>query len=133
MEGYIAVVGIVEYERHVLLGKKKDKPGHAFSGRWHLPGGKAEPGETDEQALCREMEEEAGIHVRVERLLGQRVDPRGNSISRYFLCSPLAHDVTPGSDLVEVKYVPKDDVLGVCDVRDSSLWPPEVREYLSSG
>ena len=49
------------------------------AGRWSVPGGKVEPGETFEVAAAREVLEETGITVRIERELGtlDRPDGRG--------------------------------------------------------
>ncbi len=43
--------------------------GAAVQRAWSLPGGAVEPGETLETCLIREMQEETGLHIAIERLL----------------------------------------------------------------
>ena len=38
-----------------------------YKGWWEFPGGKMEPGETQEQAICREIAEELNVQICVER------------------------------------------------------------------
>ena len=43
----------------------------SLAGRWEFPGGKVEPGESEPQALIRELREELSLEVRVCELLGR--------------------------------------------------------------
>jgi len=58
---------IIEEGGRVLIARRK--PGRHMGGRWEFPGGKIEPGETPEQSLARELEEELAIEARVGALL----------------------------------------------------------------
>lgn len=61
-------LAIVTRNDSVLLVKKKN-------GVWVFPGGKAEPGETPEEAAIRETEEETGVRCARGVTIGQRVHP----------------------------------------------------------
>ena len=61
-------VGILRDPRGcVLIGERT--AGRAYAGYWEFPGGKLEPGESAEQALVREFDEELGTVVRAARPL----------------------------------------------------------------
>ncbi len=55
------VVGIITRDHSILIAKRHD---HVHQGGlWEFPGGKIETGETEYEALCRELLEEVNIHV----------------------------------------------------------------------
>lgn len=56
------VAAIIERDGHILLAQR---PPHADQpGMWEFAGGKVEPGETQAQALARELQEELAIDAR---------------------------------------------------------------------
>lgn len=65
--GLVVGAAIVRAGR-VLAARRTTEP----VGRWELPGGKVEPGETPEDALVRELREELGVEARVEEWLPGR-------------------------------------------------------------
>jgi 8-oxo-dGTP diphosphatase len=53
---------------------------------WAAPSGQVEPGEAPEEAAVREVHEEVGLTVAVERRLGDRVHPATGRHLIYFAC-----------------------------------------------
>ncbi|MEU9388004.1 (deoxy)nucleoside triphosphate pyrophosphohydrolase, partial [Streptomyces sp. NPDC048279] len=64
MSERIVVVGAALLDAGRLLAARRSAPPE-LAGRWELPGGKVEPGETPEQALARELHEELGVRAQV--------------------------------------------------------------------
>ena len=61
------VAGIIINQNKILIGKRKDKD--IGGGKWEFPGGKIEIGETNSEALERELYEELGISVKIGKEL----------------------------------------------------------------
>lgn len=60
---HVAAAVITDVRGRILLARRTD--GRDLAGLWEFPGGKREPGESPEQALVRELQEELGITVQV--------------------------------------------------------------------
>jgi len=69
------VAAILEREGKVLIGQRTATQSHPL--KWEFPGGKVETGETPEQALTRELEEELAIR-----------NAQANEIQRYLYTYP---------------------------------------------
>ncbi|MGC4954145.1 (deoxy)nucleoside triphosphate pyrophosphohydrolase [Actinomadura citrea] len=65
----LVVVGAAILADGRLLAAQRAEPPH-MAGGWELPGGKVDPGESDEDALVRECHEELAVKVRLVRRVG---------------------------------------------------------------
>ena len=65
---HVAVGVVINDRDEVLIAKRPDKVHQG--GLWEFPGGKADPGETFDEALLREFFEETNIKVKIDCVLG---------------------------------------------------------------
>ena len=89
----------------LLLIQRGHDPG---AGLWSLPGGRIEPGETDQQAVVREIAEETGLTVVCGRLAGTaRLPGLGSDIVvvRDYLAEVVGGRLTAGDDAVQARWV----------------------------
>lgn len=95
---------VILSEEGVVLIRRASDP---FEGQWALPGGFVEIGETAEQAAIREAEEETGLTVEIEKLIGvysdPNRDPRGHNVSVAFLACGVNGQMQAATDAVEVQ------------------------------
>ena len=78
------VAAVIQSDGKILVGQRQARQSHPL--QWEFPGGKVEPGESPEQALARELEEELGI-----------AGASGQIITRYTFAYP-------GRDPIELIY-----------------------------
>jgi 8-oxo-dGTP diphosphatase len=76
---FTAVDAIIEKNGKVLLVKRNFPP---FRGKYAIPGGIVEYGETVEAAVVREVREETGLEVEVQEILGVYSDPKRDPTRR---------------------------------------------------
>jgi len=90
----------------LLVVKRKNEPAR---GLWSLPGGRVEQGETAEAAVVREVAEETGIVVSVQREVGsvQRAAPGGGiyDIRDFLMLDVAGVAPLPADDALDARYV----------------------------
>jgi ADP-ribose pyrophosphatase YjhB (NUDIX family) len=72
----VTVMGFIRQERAYLVLRRAIDP---HRGRWDMPGGFVESGEHPAEALRREVHEETGLDIAVERLLGVYASEYGDT------------------------------------------------------
>ena len=120
----MGVGGVVLIDGRVVLIRRGKEP---LRGRWVIPGGTVELGETLQDALVREMQEETGILVRPREvvLVFDRIQREGPSVEYHYViidyaCDYVSGALRAGSDADEVALVAPDE-LGRYDLPPQAL------------
>lgn len=103
-----------------VLTARRSKPA-ALVGGWEFPGGKVEPGESDEDALTRECAEELGVRIVVGAHLGTASDRRIDLV--LYAATLLGVEPVAGSDHDELTWSRPDQL-------DAVAWLPIDRELV---
>jgi 8-oxo-dGTP diphosphatase len=111
-DAVIPCVGAVirDDKGRLLLVKRGHEPG---AGLWSLPGGRIEPGETDAEALVREMREETGLEIEPGPLLGAVQRPAGDGAVidiRDYSAVVTGGTLIPGDDAADARWVSAADL-----------------------
>ncbi len=113
MKTRVIVSAVIERDHDLLFGKKKTNVG-PYPNTWHLIGGGVDDGESLLDAIKREIKEEAGIEVEINRSLGFNEDYEPNKhgeITHYiflvFLAKYISGEVKADDDIEKIEWIPK--------------------------
>lgn len=106
----VSVAGIVVNDvSQILVIRRRD------NGHWEPPGGVLELGEQFEEGVRREIREETGVNVHVDRLTGVYKNLAAGVVALVFRCHPLD---TPDPDSAEAAAVRWADPAEIADLMD---------------
>jgi ADP-ribose pyrophosphatase YjhB (NUDIX family) len=112
----VGVGGVVVRDGRALLVRRGKPP---LYGRWVVPGGTVELGETLEEALVREIREETGLDVEPVEVLTvfDRIERDGDEVAYHYvivdyLCRWQSGEASSSSDALDVAWVRREDMAG---------------------
>jgi ADP-ribose pyrophosphatase YjhB (NUDIX family) len=127
----VSVAGaVIREDGRMLVIKRRD------NGNWEPPGGVLELDETPQEGVVREVLEETGIHVEVERLTGVYKNMARGIIALVFQCNPSGGEGRPTSEATAVKWLTPEEVknnmaevyaVRLLDALGAS--PPQIRSH----
>ncbi|HOW14896.1 MAG: NUDIX hydrolase [Methanosarcina sp.] len=106
----LTVDTVILFKNKLVLVKRKNPP---YQGKFALPGGFVEIGESTEKAASREAFEETGLSVEILKLIGvysdPERDPRRHTVSVCYLAKGYG-DLKSGSDAAAVELFDLDSI-----------------------
>ncbi len=102
------VVGTIpEWENRILLCRRAIEPAY---GRWTIPGGFMENGETVQEGALRETSEECGAHVEITSLFSVYSIPHISQVYLIFRANMRDSNFTGGAESLEVRLFHHADI-----------------------
>ena len=118
----VGVGGVVIDGGRAVLIRRGTEP---LRGEWSIPGGTIEIGETIEEAVRRELQEETGLEVRVLELIEffdriyfgdgsmlakDKKKPRFHYVIADYLCEKVSGEPRPGSDVTDLAFAREEEL-----------------------
>jgi 8-oxo-dGTP diphosphatase len=119
MPTQIVVAGALISDGALLVAQRERPP--QLAGRWELPGGKVAAGETDAEALARELREELGVEVTVGKRLGRDVALTPTMTLRAYLVTQTGGTLHP-HDHRALRWVGPDELNSLPWVPADTAW-----------
>jgi 8-oxo-dGTP diphosphatase len=95
------VAAFVFIRREVSILLVKQSYGHQY---WSLPGGVMESGESIEQTAIREVKEETGLDICLDKLIGIYSIPDECGLALTFIGSIVSGELIPNNEVMEATY-----------------------------
>ncbi|HJR81806.1 MAG TPA: NUDIX hydrolase [Anaerolineales bacterium] len=103
----VAVAAIILDDKgHILLCEHTYRKFHP----WGLPGGGLEHGEDPEEGIRREVREETGLEVQVEKLMCAESAPTNHHISLIYLCQIIGGAFQPNYEISQTRFFSLDEM-----------------------
>jgi len=92
---FVSAALILDDQNRIIISRRPE--GSHLAGYWEFPGGTIESGETPEQALVREIQEELALDIRVDQLYMQDVFEYEHKIVdiSFYMCSQIDPNEKP--------------------------------------
>ena len=114
----VAVGVVVELEGKIVLGRRNHEP---MLGRWSFPSGFVDAGEELEAAAMREVEEETGVKVRIDRLLGAYSRAGDRTVFIAYAGTAVGGDLRSGDETFEVGAFAPDELPDLAFPHDQEI------------
>ncbi|MBN2061783.1 MAG: NUDIX hydrolase [Deltaproteobacteria bacterium] len=93
---------IIEADKRIVILRRGIEPEY---GRWVFPGGFVDRGETIEFAAKREAEEECGIQIEIDSLLGLYSYPGKTEVVAFFIGRYISGVLAAGDEILEARMI----------------------------
>lgn len=140
----LLVAAVIESsDGKILMGQKPPHPQAVYPDAWHIPGGGIDDGETEKQAILREVAEETGIHTSDVTLIddkgtGEAVRTLKSGESVLCIMEFHVYSVQLASDAAEIPLNGGDDLTNLkwftkAELATVNLTPPSMALFKRLG
>ena len=103
----LAGIAIIPWENGLVLARRAIEPGY---GLWVAPGGFVDVGETVENAVVREVQEEVFLQVRINRLLNVYSYPGRTTVIVAYVADVISGQPGGGDETLEARIFRPDEI-----------------------
>ena len=128
----VAAASIIEREGKILMVRRAIQPGY---GLWSIPGGYVDRGEVVEEAAVREVWEETGLKVEIQRMVGLFSEHGHPVVVAVFAAREVGGNLKAGAETLELGFFSPNGLPELAFPRDGQMlarWR-ELQESKDSG